>query len=129
MSGILLDTHVLLWLLTDNARLGPTSRTRLEQSDRVHVSSASTWELAIKAALGKVTIPDDLEGELATAGLVELPITVAHTLAVRDVTGIPHDDPFDRVLVAQAQVEDLTFLTADRAILGSGLPHIRSATD
>lgn len=129
MSGWLLDTHVLLWLLTDSPRLGPLSRQLLARSDAVHASAASTWELAVKVMLGKVEVPRDLPTHLVTAGLVELPVTVEHTDAIRDVLGLTHHDPFDRLLLAQARTEGLTFLTADAAILDVGLPHVRSAQE
>lgn len=84
-------------------RLRPTVRRALEGAHTAYVSAASTWELAIKAMLGKLDLPDELEDHLAAAGLVELPVTVAHTLAVRELAGFAHHDPFDRLLLAQAR--------------------------
>jgi PIN domain nuclease of toxin-antitoxin system len=116
MSGLLLDTHVLLWLLDDNPRLGVDARERITASAAVYVSAASTWELAIKAAIGKLTLPDDLDGAIDRSALRDLPITRRHTLA-SDLTALLHKDPFDALLVAQAKVERLTLLTADEKLL------------
>ncbi|HZE16620.1 MAG TPA: type II toxin-antitoxin system VapC family toxin [Mycobacterium sp.] len=83
-------------------------------------SAASTWELAIKAAVGKITLPDDLEDAIDRSAVRDLPVTRRHTLA-SDLMALPHkdpfDDPFDAVLVAQATVERLTLLTADAKLL------------
>jgi PIN domain nuclease of toxin-antitoxin system len=116
MSGILLDTHVVLWLLDDSPRLGIQARARITASAAAHVSAASTWELAIKAATGKVTLPDDLDDAIDRSALRDLPVTRRHTLA-SDLTALPHKDPFDAVLVAQAKVEQLTLLTPDAKLL------------
>jgi PIN domain nuclease of toxin-antitoxin system len=116
MTGLLLDTHVLLWLLDDSARLGNGARDRIRDSAAVYVSAASTWELAIKAAIGKITLPDDLDDAIARSALRDLPVARHHTLAC-DFTALPHKDPFDAVLVAQATVERLTLLTADSKLL------------
>lgn len=116
MSGLLLDTHVVLWLLDDSPRLGSQARDRITESAAVYVSAASTWELAIKAAVGKITLPDDLEDAIDRSALRDLPVTRRHTL-VSDLMALPHKDPFDAVLVAQATVERLTLLTADSKLL------------
>jgi PIN domain nuclease of toxin-antitoxin system len=118
MSGLLLDTHVLLWLLDDNPRLGLDARELITASSAVYVSAASTWELAIKAAIGKLklTLPDDLDDAIDRSALRDLPVTRRHTLA-SDLTALPHKDPFDSLLVAQAKVERLTLLTADEKLL------------
>lgn len=125
MSGLLLDSHVLLWLLDDSPRLGPRSRRRISESTVVCVSAASTWELAIKAAVGKIALPDDLDGAITRSGLRDLPVTRCHTLA-SDLTALPHKDPFDAVLAAQAAVEQLTLLTADEKLLKT-LPDVLDA--
>jgi PIN domain nuclease of toxin-antitoxin system len=116
MSGLLLDTHVALWLLDDNPRLGIQARDRITMSAAVYLSAASTWELAIKSAIGKIALPDDLEDAINRSALRDLPVTRRHTLA-SDLTELPHKDPFDAVLVAQATVERLTLLTADKKLL------------
>lgn len=116
MSGLLLDTHVILWLLDNSPRLGIRARDRIAGSAAVLVSAASTWELAIKAAVGKVTLPDDFDDAIHRSALRDLPVTGAHTLA-SDPTALPHRDPFDAILVAQAKLERLTLITADAKLL------------
>ncbi|OBG89480.1 twitching motility protein PilT [Mycobacterium sp. NS-7484] len=118
MSGLLLDTHVLLWLLEDNPRLGVAARERITDSAAVFVSAASTWELSIKSAVGKLTLPDDLDQAIDRSGLRDLPVTRRHTLA-SEFTALPHKDPFDAILVAQAVVERLTLLSADAKLLAA----------
>ena len=116
MSELLLDTHVVLWLLDDSPRLGAGARSRIQSAGRVYMSAASAWEIAIKRSLGKLTMPADFAEAVAASGLHDLPITRAHGLAV-DHAALPHRDPFDAMLVGQARSERLTFLTADGAIL------------
>lgn len=118
---MLLDTHVLLWLLTDDERLGPRTRDRLTSAPVVHASAASSWQLAIKADLGRVTVPDELVSVVEDAGITWLSITPQHSWATREVTGLVHRDPFDRLLVAQAAVLRMDLVTADRALLAGPL--------
>lgn len=123
--NLLLDTHVLLWALTDDARLRePARRAITDPANTVRVSAASAWELAIKAALGRVRIPADparwLPAALERSEFAELPVTIAHALAVEALPRI-HDDPFDRLLVAQARTEGLVIVTADRKIRRYGV--------
>lgn len=124
MTGILLDTHVLLWVLEDNPRLGSKARDRIAHSPAVFVSAASAWELATKSALGKLTLPEDLDDAIDRSGLRDLPVTRRHTLA-SNITALPHKDPFDAILVAQAAVERLALLTADAKLLA--LPDVVDA--
>jgi len=118
MSGLLLDTHVLLWLLDDNPRLGARTRERINETAAVYVSAASTWELSIKAAIGKLTLPDDVGAAIDRSGLRDLPVTRAHTLQ-STLTALPHKDPFDALLIAQSKAEKLTFVTADQKLLAA----------
>jgi len=127
VSGLLLDTHVLLWLLTDDARLGDGARRAIAKGP-AHVSAASTWELKIKQSTGKVTLPDDFEAALPGAGIVELPINFAHTLRIDEVE-LPHRDPFDRLIVSAARLEGLDLVTADRVLLATGLPGLVDARE
>jgi PIN domain nuclease of toxin-antitoxin system len=111
---LLLDTHVLLWWLGEDDRLTPTMREAIaDPGAAVAVSAASAWEMSIKAALGKLSVPDDLVAELAHHGFESLPITVEDGLAAG---ALPrhHDDPFDRMLIAQATRRRLVLVTADR---------------
>jgi len=125
MSGLLLDTHVLLWLLDDSPLLGNTARDRITSSAAVYVSAASTWELTIKSAIGKLALPDDLDDAIERSGLRDLAVTRRHTLA-SDLTALPHKDPFDALLVAQAKTERLLLLTADTKLL-TALPDVVDA--
>lgn len=109
----LLDSHTLLWfVLGDRRRISPTLRARIEAG--ATVSIASLWETAIKSALGKLEAPDDLPQRVGELGFELLGITVEHAWAVRHLPH-HHRDPFDRLLIAQAQIEQLPVVTADPA--------------
>ena len=111
-----LDTHVLLWWLAGNATLSQTTRTEISDGKNlVFVSAAAAWEMVIKSALGKLDIPSDLEAALTANRFQPLPITIPHALAVADLPH-HHNDPFDRLLIAQAKVEGLTLVTRDEQI-------------
>lgn len=128
----LLDAHVLLWLLTDDPALGPETRTWLQRQDRRLVSTASLWEIAIKSRLGRLDAPDHLPELVTRSGLAWLPVSADHVWRTREIDGLPHADPFDRLLLAQALVEDAVLVTADRALLASPLrprPTLRDARD
>ncbi len=116
---LLLDTHAFLWWLDDNSRLGPTARAVIADPDNtVWVSAASAWEIAIKTGLGRLEMsepPEEvLPREIERGGFRSLAISVEHALAVRTLPP-HHRDPFDRLLIAQAKVEDLRLVTADRS--------------
>jgi PIN domain nuclease of toxin-antitoxin system len=116
----LLDTHVLLWWMADDGRLSTRARSVLGDRDTTLLwSTASTWELAIKCSLGKVTLPGPLgaylETRLSQQGIELLPVAQAHAVAVGALP-MHHRDPFDRMLVAQAQTEGLALVTGDPAI-------------
>ena len=118
---LLLDTHVILWWLADDRALGARAREAISNpATVVYVSAASAWEIALRRAVGKLTAPDDLAAQLAPAGLLELPITIADATAAG---ALPrhHDDPFDRMLIAQAQQRNLTVLTRDPAFAVYGV--------
>lgn len=112
---LLLDTHVVLWAMLDDARLGPDMRRQIGGAEALYISAVSVWEVAIKAGLGKLTVPPDLFERAQGAGALPLAVTWAHAQAVR---ALPphHADPFDRLLIAQAQLEGLTLVSADRAM-------------
>lgn len=116
---LLLDSQALLWWREGNRKLGPRAREAISQGAfGVLVSAVSAWELVIKSATGKLTLREPIERWLPAAldgsGFDTLPVTLAHALAV---TSLPlhHADPFDRLLIAQAQLERLTIVTADAA--------------
>jgi PIN domain nuclease of toxin-antitoxin system len=117
---LLLDSHILLWAINDSSRLGPKTYSLL--SDTAHtlfVSAGSLWELGLKHAKGK--LPYSIEELCEGAGRIGseiIPITVAHIQAFPDIV-LPHKDPFDTLLVAQAVQEDLVLVTSDTDILSA----------
>ncbi len=113
MTRFLVDTHALLWWLTDDPALSAAARDAIaDPADEPLVSSASVWEIAIKRALGKLTAPDDLMEQISDSGFASLPVAAVHAWRVRDLP-LHHGDPFDRILVAQALVERLPIVTSD----------------
>lgn len=127
---LLLDTHVLLWGLSDDRRLNRNAREIIvNPSNEIFVSAASIWEISIKAALGRIEIElDDLDSAVADANFQELPIAFPHAAAAGRLPSV-HRDPFDRMLIAQACVEELRIVTHDRVferyrLSDQGLPPI-----
>lgn len=118
--NLLLDTHILLWSAGEPERLSRNARELIENPEhRVYFSAASIWEVVIKNGLGRVDFQVDphlLRRGLIENGYTELPVTSAHTLAVAHLPPI-HRDPFDRILIAQAEVEGFLLLTVDITIL------------
>lgn len=113
---VLLDTHVLLWAMQDSRQLSRVARKRIGAAEAAYVSAASLWEIAIKAALGKLSIDSELlEEQLSASGLQQLPVTWQHAVQVRKLP-MHHRDPFDRMLVAQAMSEPLRLLTHDERL-------------
>jgi len=116
---LLLDTQVLLWWFLRSERFQKkTSDILTNPKNTVYVSAVSTWEIVIKTALGKLRLPGEpaqyLSDRIAQAQLAELAITSAHTYGVLALP-VHHSDPFDRLLIAQAQHEGLTIVTSDPA--------------
>ena len=111
---MLLDSHVLLWFVLGSRKQISTSlRARIEASEAI-VSNASLWEIAIKVALGKLDAPDDLPERVQELGFELLGVKSEHAWHVRSLPH-HHGDPFDRLLIAQAQLERLPIVTADPA--------------
>lgn len=111
--NLLLDTHVFIWAVDDDAKLSAAAWAMIEEAETVYVSSASIWEATIKHQLGKLKVgPDRLVDAVTASGFAELSITLRHAAAVARLPPI-HRDPFDRLLLAQAISEPLHFLTAD----------------
>lgn len=123
----MLDTHALLWALAQPRRLpGRIAATLRDPGNAVHLSAASTWEIAIKAALGKIKADVDAITRAAReAGFDELPISIAHTVRLPALPS-HHRDPFDRLLVAQALEEGLTIVTHDPAFAAYPAPTLWS---
>lgn len=122
MSPLLLDTHALLWSVGDTDRLSSTARDVLSAGVvPAYVSVASIWEIAIKRASGKLKVPHDLLEKVAAARFGELGITFKHAILAG---ALPphHGDPFDRMIVAQAQSEGLTVITRDERIAAYDVP-------
>jgi PIN domain nuclease of toxin-antitoxin system len=113
--NLLLDTNVLLWWLADSPRLNDDARELITASPMVYVSAATTWEIEIKRALGRLKAPMDLEEALSASHFVPLAITLAHSIAAAKLPR-HHDDPFDRMLIAQANLETLTLMTSDQRL-------------
>ncbi len=116
MRRLLLDTHTLLWWLRDDKKLGNrTRRLIVDPKNVIYVSAATTWEIAIKKSIGKLTVPDDMDNIVEEEGFEKLPITLFHGQMAGALSAI-HNDPFDRMLIAQAQAEGLEILSADEHI-------------
>jgi PIN domain nuclease of toxin-antitoxin system len=119
LSAVLLDTHALLWWLDDDKRLGPAAR-RLIMTGEVFVSIASLWEIATKHGLGKLAIaPEPVSNAIDKNGFVLLDIARHHCFALARLP-LHHRDPFDRMLIAQAQSEQLPIMTSDHQFASYG---------
>lgn len=117
---LLIDTHIALWLMRDAPELSVAARNLIKAADEVFFSSASMWEAAIKASIGKLPLdPVRFEEQLLLAGIQPLAVTWAHCLKLRELPP-HHRDPFDRMLVAQALSEPLHLLTHDAALAAYG---------
>lgn len=123
---LLLDTHVLIWVLGTPERIRPSVLDMItDTANSVHVSVVSPWEIAIKSAAGRLQTEEyDLDGiatDLATSGFALLPVVLEHALKVRHLP-LHHADPFDRMLIGQALHEGMALVTADRAIRAYDVP-------
>ena len=116
---LLLDTHILLWALDTPDRLPQALRMQLESpSVEVYFSAVSIWEIAIKSALGKIKFhysAKEIADGAAMTGFIELPVSSEHAAGVAHLPML-HTDPFDRLLIAQARIENLTLMTADSSL-------------
>jgi PIN domain nuclease of toxin-antitoxin system len=121
--NLLLDTHAAIWFLEGNPELRQGARDAIETADRVYVSSATIWEMAVKVARGRLEAPRDFPDRLLELGMLQLALEWEHA---RVAGGLPlhHRDPFDRMLVAQAIVERLTIVTRDQAMARYPVPVI-----
>jgi PIN domain nuclease of toxin-antitoxin system len=116
-----MDTQALLWWLADEGLTDDVRDTVAEPANLVMVSAASAWEISIKKALGKLTAPDDIERQVDEGGFSPLPISIAHGIAAGQLPR-HHDDPFDRMLIAQALAEGLTVVTHDKRFADYHVP-------
>lgn len=120
MNRLLLDTHVWLWSIISPDRLGREGLRLLEDTDNeLYLSSASSWEIAIKYRLGRLPLPEPphtfIPPRLMRDGIKPLSVEHHHACQVANLPDL-HRDPFDRLLIAQAQTEQLVFITADRML-------------
>jgi PIN domain nuclease of toxin-antitoxin system len=113
---LLVDTHVLLWALVDDERLGVAGEALSDGRNVVYASAVSVWEVAVKRSLGKLRAPTDIVAAIDETRFTPLPITLQHADAAAGLPDI-HRDPFDRILVAQAQIDRLTLVTHDAQML------------
>ncbi len=121
MRRLLLDTHTLLWWLAGDPQLGAKAQSVIaDPHNEVFVSAASTWEIAIKQSLGKLTAPKGLASVVEEEGFSSLPISLFHG---EQAGYLPehHKDPFDRMLIAQAQAEGLEIVTSDEKFQAYGV--------
>lgn len=124
MRRILLDTNVILWALEKDTRLKQSaSGLLIDPTSTLYLSIASIWEISIKAAIGKLRMPDNLFSILKEQRIDLLNITADHAYAVHSLPRL-HGDPFDRMLVAQAMLENLTIMTHDKHISAYSVPCI-----
>ncbi len=109
----LLDTHMVLWWLTDPDTIQKKAQKIIrDRSNVVYISSASLWEMAIKKSIGRLTLPHNLIEMIAMESFKILPITAEESLGVADLP-MHHTDPFDRLLIMQAKLNDLIIITRD----------------
>ncbi len=121
---LLLDTHALLWWLDDPKLLSKEARRAIRDSrNRVYVSAVVAWEIAIKKALGKLAVPDNLDAAITANDFLELPISISHALGVMTLPD-HHRDPIDRLLIAQALLEHHRLITRDTDIQNYAVPLI-----
>ena len=124
--NLLLDTHVLLWWLTDPAKLSRPAADAIGSGENlVFVSAASVWEMTIKSDLGKLRIPNDLDQQMQIEMFEELPIRISDAQLVATLPAL-HRDPFDRMLVAQSRNNSLTLVTQDNLVLAYGGKMLRA---
>jgi len=122
---LLLDTHTFLWWLNGDAALSSAAQAAIsDRASEVHLSAASAWEIATKFRLGKLpgaaAVAADVAGAAAAQGFQELPISLRHGEKAGALPG-PHRDPFDRMLIAQAMLEDLAIVSNDEAFDAYGV--------
>lgn len=115
--AILIDTHTFLWFINDGSNLSSSARNLVESEPYVFLSIASLWEISIKLSIGKLSLPKQfsqfITEQLSLNQITVLPIKVIHLEAVSSLP-LHHRDPFDRLLIAQAIVEQISIVSADR---------------
>jgi PIN domain nuclease of toxin-antitoxin system len=127
VKPLLLDTEVLIWWDANDKRLGRHARASIRDADEVYVSAASAWEISIKVALGKLRTGRQPSEAVADADFRMLPVTFEHAEAILELPP-HHRDPFDRLIVAAARVEDLTIVSSDNLLHVYDVPLIDART-
>jgi PIN domain nuclease of toxin-antitoxin system len=127
VKAVLLDAHALLWWLENDRRLSIGARKAIQEpTTQVFVSAGSLWEIAIKHRIGKLKAPkliDDFQRELDAEGFVELPISAKHAIRAA-LLPANHKDPFDRLLIAQAEIENVPIVSRDSEFDNYGVARI-----
>lgn len=115
MHGFIADTHAVLWFLEDSPRLPRDVHALMKDANNnvVYVSSASIFEIAIKAARGRLKVPPDLPNTLREEHFASLPVTMEHAWHVHELPAVDHLDPFDRMIAAQSLHENLPVISGD----------------
>jgi len=126
--NVLLDTHVLIWWIENSRRLGWRTKAMIQDNNTtIWISAVAIWEISIKAAIDRLDVQpgfvDELPQEMELSGFRPLPVTFEHAFGVRHLP-LHHADPFDRMLVAQAQCERLTILTTDPKLRMYDIPTV-----
>lgn len=119
MKKLLIDTHILIWFITEHPQLTNKSKTLIENSQSCFISVASLWEIGIKMSLGKLELRitlDELVKIILESGFAILPINQIHVIKNSELNFF-HKDPYDRILIAQALIEDLEIITSDTTFL------------
>ena len=119
MKKLLIDTHILIWFITEHPQLTNKSKTLIENSQSCFISVASLWEIGIKMSLGKLELRitlDELVKIILESGFAIIPINQIHVIKNSELNFF-HKDPFDRILIAQALIEDLEIITSDTTFL------------
>ena len=128
MKRILLDTHALIWWLDGDNKLGLNAIEQISNPENdIYVSAATVWEMSIKQQMGKLVAPEDIESKVEQAGFSALPITLFHGQQAGKLP-LHHKDPFDRMLIAQAQAEGLQIITQDKKFSSYGINIIDAST-
>lgn len=125
---ILLDTQCWLWWIVSPERLGAVARGHIADArNTIYLSAASTWEIAIKYSIGKLSLPEPpsafIPRRLARDAITALPVTIPHTLAVAELP-LHHKDPFDRLIIAQSRYEHLPVMSADPQFAAYDVEHL-----
>lgn len=127
--NVLLDTHALIWLLRDKAKLGMDSRKVITQARAVYYSPISIVEVNIKSMLGKLHYQGSVPTDARSSAIHELPFTTDCGESIKKFPQLTKHDPFDRMLLAQAQAHNTTLITSDRTLLALDLPYIKNALE